>query len=95
MPNGRSENRAEIAQLLRMESTVICRYTSDQFSMLYKKMFDMGEGAFGSVFAAMEPRMAHAVMIKRVYHAGLIHQDAEFIAMKTLAEGHCQFVLAF
>ncbi len=62
---------------------------------MYKKIFDMGEGVFGSVFAAMEPKMALAVMIKRVSHASPIHQDAEFIVMRKLAEGHCQFVPAF
>ncbi len=79
----------------RMESTVIRRYMSEQFSTMYKKIFDMGDGVFGSMFAAMEPKMARAVTIKRVSHASLIHQDAEFIAMRKLAEGHCQFMPAF
>ncbi len=78
-----------------MESTAVFRYTAEQFLTMYKQMFGLGAGTFGSVVAAMEPRMDRVVMIKRVSHSSPIHRDAEFIAMRKLAEGHCQFVPAF
>ncbi len=78
-----------------MESPVVFRYTPEQFNAMYKVMFGLGAGAFGAVAAAMEPKKDRPVTIKRIFDSKPIHRDTEYIAMRKLAEGHCQFVPAF